>query len=93
MKINLECPVCRAKNELSLISNLSCRRCKEDLSLLYRTKAYSYKYRLFFVQLLVQPQSFTKKQQLMQAASHLVKPSREVSIVSKTVFTGLEEEE
>lgn len=78
MKIKIECPVCRAKNELNL-ANVFCRRCKEDLSLLYRAKAYSFKYRLYFIQQLSQPQSFAKRQRLIYAATHLVNPPKGIS--------------
>jgi transposase-like protein len=45
MIVKIVCPICRAGNELSAqVTN--CRRCREDLSLLYSVKAYSYKARL-----------------------------------------------
>ena len=50
MIIKVVCPVCKANNELTAYAML-CRRCREDLSLLYAVKGYSYKYRLFAVQL------------------------------------------
>jgi transposase-like protein len=45
MIVKIICPSCRAGNELSA-SLTTCRRCREDLSLLYAVKAYSYKARL-----------------------------------------------
>lgn len=53
MKINIKCPCCNAVNTLD-ITSLSCRRCAEDLSLLYKIKAYSYKSRLYFIESLIQ---------------------------------------
>jgi hypothetical protein len=49
MIIKIICPICRAGNELSEPLT-TCRRCPEDLSLLYRVKAYSYKARLYALQ-------------------------------------------
>jgi hypothetical protein len=49
MIIKVVCPVCKANNELTARA-LFCRRCREDLSLLYSVKGYSYKYRLWAVQ-------------------------------------------
>ncbi|MEM6965644.1 MAG: hypothetical protein AAF573_12825 [Bacteroidota bacterium] len=73
MKISINCPVCRAGNELHL-HHQTCRRCKEDLSLLYQTKAYSLKYRMYFIQLLQSPDAAANRRQLMHAATGLVKP-------------------
>lgn len=61
MIIKIVCPVCKANNELTAIVK-TCRRCREDLSLLYAVKGYSYKYRLYAVEFLTQ-------QRLNQAAA------------------------
>jgi len=37
MKIEIKCPVCRARNTL-FVENLECRRCKTDLSKVYEIK-------------------------------------------------------
>jgi hypothetical protein len=52
MTIKINCPVCRANNELKP-SDLQCRRCREDLSLLYAIKGYSFKYRSYAAQMLI----------------------------------------
>lgn len=49
MIIKIICPICKASNALTSES-LACRRCREDLSLLYKVKGYSYKYRLKAIQ-------------------------------------------
>lgn len=41
MIIPIECPVCGATNKISDIEQ-ECRRCQNDLSLLYRIKYHSY---------------------------------------------------
>lgn len=51
MTIKIKCPVCNARNTLTTDKKI-CRRCEEDLSLLYQIKAYSYKYRLYLLQVL-----------------------------------------
>ncbi len=71
MIIKVVCPVCRANNELSA-SLTACRRCREDLSLLYSIKGYSYKYRLYAVQLLAQ-QHLNQSGALAQVAFYLDK--------------------
>jgi len=38
MRFNYKCPVCRANNILSK-DNLICRRCKSDLSTVYKIRA------------------------------------------------------
>jgi transposase len=52
MIIKIICPSCRAGNELSA-QGTNCRRCREDLSLLYAVKSYSYKARLQAMQELI----------------------------------------
>jgi hypothetical protein len=52
MIIKINCPVCRANNELQP-TDLQCRRCREDLSLLYSIKGYSLKYRQRVVRTLI----------------------------------------
>ena len=71
MIIKVVCPVCKANNELSA-SLTACRRCREDLSLLYSIKGYSYKYRLYAVQLLAQ-QHLNQSAALAQVAIYLDK--------------------
>lgn len=53
MTIDIKCPVCEAANRLTN-ERIVCRSCNENLSLLYRIKAYSYKYRLYLFQTLNQ---------------------------------------
>ena len=64
MKIKATCPVCRANNELTPDMTF-CRRCREDLSLLYDVKGYSYKYRIYTAQLLAR----NEKQQALKMAA------------------------
>ena len=71
MIIKVVCPVCKANNELSA-SLTACRRCREDLSLLYSIKGYSYKYRLYAVQFLAQ-QRLNQSATLAQVALYLDK--------------------
>ena len=81
---------------MTFASGKSCRRCKEDLALLYRTKAYSYKYRVMFMQLLSNPQAGGQRRQLMYAASGLVKTVVEGkvgSVFQRGGVGGLGEEE
>ena len=68
MTIKIKCPVCNAGNLLT-VENLSCRRCKENLSLLYKIKGYSYKYRLYLLQMLHQP--CEQQRQIAQSARWL----------------------
>lgn len=72
MIIKVVCPVCKANNELSA-SLTACRRCREDLCLLYSIKGYSYKYRLLAVQLLAS-QQLNQGRYLAQFALNLDKP-------------------
>lgn len=51
MTIKIKCPACNARNTLT-VDKKSCRRCEEDLSQLYAIKGYSYKYRLYLLQVL-----------------------------------------
>jgi hypothetical protein len=51
MTIKIKCPVCNARNKLTT-DKKSCRRCEEDLSMLYNITGYSYKYRLYLLQVL-----------------------------------------
>jgi hypothetical protein len=51
MTIKIVCPVCKTTN-LTTPESTFCRRCREDLILLYKVKGYSYKYRLYCIQLL-----------------------------------------
>lgn len=71
MIIKVVCPVCKANNELT-VSARACRRCREDLSLLYAVKGYSYKYRLYAVEFLTQ-QRLTQAAQVAQLAYSLDK--------------------
>ncbi len=66
MKIKIKCPVCRAQNEMNP-QKLNCRRCQEDLSLLYTTKAYSFKYRLYLLRILKED-NILDKQKLAKSA-------------------------
>ena len=52
MKIAVKCPVCRANNILTS-EQTNCRRCKEDLLLLYKIKGYSYKNRIYLLRALL----------------------------------------
>ena len=70
MTMKIKCPVCNARNTLT-IDNKECRRCKEDLSLLYTVKAYSYKYRLYLLRVLHDKAS--RRQQLAYSAWWLKK--------------------
>ena len=51
MTIKIKCPVCNARNFLTK-EKKNCRRCEEDLGLLYEVKGYSFKYRLYLLQIL-----------------------------------------
>lgn len=66
MTIKIKCPVCNAKNTLTT-DKKNCRRCEEDLSLLYKVKGYSYKYRLYLLQVLHQKNAPQKRQFAYQA--------------------------
>ena len=50
----------------------ACRRCREDLTLLYEVKGYSYKYRIYCMQLLMK-QNIKAAAQLAQEAYRLDK--------------------
>jgi len=70
MTIKIKCPVCNARNTLT-IEKKACRRCEEDLSLLYKIKGYSYKNRLYLLQILQhknapQRRQFAYKAQLLK---------------------------
>lgn len=94
MKIKIKCPVCQAGNELTPYQ-LNCRRCKEDLTLLYKVKAYSYKYRLYLLRLLHQRDQNSKQIQLAHAATWLEKPIVTSFPVARTtsVSNSISEEE
>ncbi len=68
MNIKIKCPVCQANNLLAPKS-LQCRRCTEDLSLLYIAKGYSFKYRLQLAQVLPRADLFLKQNIAQVAAS------------------------
>lgn len=70
MKIKAICPACKARNTLTSES-LSCRRCKEDLTLLYETKANSYQNRLQLVQIILTKSDYA--QNFASKARFLVK--------------------
>ncbi len=74
MKIKIKCPSCNASNVLSL-ENQQCRRCKEDLSLLFQIKGHSLKYRIYLLQILnsKEPEMVARKRGLAQAATWLKK--------------------
>lgn len=69
MNIKIKCPVCNARNTLTP-EKKSCRRCEADLSLLYSIKGYSYKYRLYLLQVLHQKNA-PQRQQLAYNAQLL----------------------
>ena len=71
MTIKIICPVCKAGNMLTPQST-ACRRCREDLTLLYEVKGYSYKYRIYCMQLLMK-QNTKAAAQLAQEAYRLDK--------------------
>ena len=48
---------------------VSCRRCREDLTLMYQVKGYSYKYRLYAIQLLLNQNSHEATQFAQLACS------------------------
>ncbi len=73
MNIKIKCPVCNVNNILTPAS-LQCRRCQEDLSLLYITKGYSLKYRLQLATTLQQPTDAGIKQSLAHAAVFFNEP-------------------
>ncbi|GEM_PF-4011276 len=66
MTIKIKCPVCNARNTLTT-EKKSCRRCEEDLSLLYQVKGYSYKYRLYLLQVLHDKNNVQRQQLANQA--------------------------
>lgn len=61
MTIKIKCPVCNARNTLTP-EKKHCRRCEEDLSLLYNIKGYSYKYRIYLLQVLHQKNTPQRRQ-------------------------------
>ena len=67
MTIKIKCPVCNARNTLT-IDKQACRRCKEDLSLLYAAKGYSYKYRLQLLRALGEKKEIGEQRHLAGAA-------------------------
>jgi hypothetical protein len=69
MTIKIQCPVCQARNELSP-DTTDCRRCSEDLSLLYAVKGHSFKYRVWLAQALLQG-NLPQVRRLAQAAAWL----------------------
>ncbi len=71
MTIKIICPVCKASNAATPQTTF-CRRCREDLTLLYKVKGYSYKYRIYCMQLLTK-QRFEEAAHLAQRASFLDK--------------------
>lgn len=76
MTIKIKCPVCNAANTLTP-HQLNCRRCKEDLSMLYQVKGYAYKYRLYLLQMLHEKSE--QRQQIASSAQWLRK-SKKVKI-------------
>jgi len=72
MTIHIKCPVCNAGNELTPAQQ-QCRRCGEDLSLLYRVKGFSFKYRLYLLQNLAH-RATPQFRRLAHTAAWLVKP-------------------
>ena len=52
MTISIKCPICLANNSFT-DDNRTCRRCKNDLSLLYAIKYHSYIKRLDVVKFLI----------------------------------------
>lgn len=80
MTIKIKCPVCNASNSLNP-QNLACRRCKEDLSLLYKVKGYAYKHRLYLLQTLKDYPE--QRQQFANSAQWL---SKEIIKTTETVY-------
>jgi transposase-like protein len=72
MTIKINCPVCKANNEVKP-TDLQCRRCREDLSLLYSIKGYSLKYRYYALQMLVNKAELHLPFTMLQAARQLDK--------------------
>jgi len=66
MEIIIKCPVCNASNNLNENEKI-CRRCKNDLSLLFLVKLFSYKYRIIFAQLLLSDNIEEAKENLQKA--------------------------
>lgn len=73
MTIKVKCPVCNAKNSLTP-NKKTCRRCEEDLTLLYQTKGYAYKYRIQLSQVLNHPNEMLRKQ-FSYFTQNLIDPS------------------
>ncbi len=73
MIVKIKCPICNARNSLSQEQAQNCRRCSEDLSLLYKIKAYSMKYRLYFVKQLLQKTPLQKSGKTLQSAHFFAK--------------------
>jgi len=76
MKIKIKCPICNANNSLSSEGAKNCRRCSEDLGLLYTIKAYSMKYRLYFVKQLLEKNPLSESKKTVQAAHFFAKIKR-----------------
>jgi transposase-like protein len=72
MIIKINCPVCRANNDVQPTDFL-CRRCREDLSLLYNIKGYSLKYRQYAVRTLINKSEPQLTFSLLQMARQLDK--------------------
>lgn len=63
MTITLKCPCCNAINKLTEEQTI-CRRCSENLKLLYTVKFYSVKYRIAAIESII-------KKDLTQASFYL----------------------
>jgi transposase-like protein len=72
MTIKINCPVCKANNEVKP-TDLQCRRCREDLSLLYSIKGYSFKYRNYAAQMLINKAELHFPSTMLQAAQQMDK--------------------
>ncbi len=67
MTITIKCPVCRATNTFDG-TNIICRRCKNDLTLLYQFKYHSYYNRLQTVMFLLHKNTKAAEDSLKKAA-------------------------
>jgi len=74
MTIKIKCPVCNARNEVKP-SAQNCRRCQENLTLLYRVKGYSMKNRIQLMQVWNHPDPKIRLP-LMQNMTWLVKTTK-----------------
>ncbi len=72
MIIQINCPVCRANNAVDP-TDFQCRRCREDLSLLYNIKGYSLKYRQYALRALINKSEQQLTFALLQMARQLDK--------------------